>query len=237
MQPEPGLLEYLLAGKYLPAIGVALIAFVTFARASLSGWWPWFSTRAGGYVLGFGTAFVLYVGEAFRNDVKPTAGLMAGALAAGWAAAGGFEMLRDLLDYLRRKPKAAPTVITLVLAVALVGCSSGCKSGPDGKPWDHATNAVIDCTRQDQGQITSLIAELLPLAYLERPNWQSIGDKAVAAGVSIGGCALAELVDLYLGNRKITQSDEATWCAYQTLEDFRARVAGGATFRTARGDL
>lgn len=100
---EPGFLEYLLDGRYLPAIGLALIAIVAAARAALASHWSWFGTKLGGYVLGFGSAALLYVGEALRTGAGLSIGLVAAALAAGWAASGGWEMLRDVAIGLRSR--------------------------------------------------------------------------------------------------------------------------------------
>jgi hypothetical protein len=126
MTTTPGLLDLLMRGEYLPAIGVALIAFVAVARAGLASHWPWFGTKLGGYVLGFGTAALLYVGEAWRSGAGLSLGVLTAALGVGWAASGGFEMIRDIVASWRKKPPS--TTVALVVAFAiLVGCAS-CKA-------------------------------------------------------------------------------------------------------------
>ncbi len=236
MQSEPGFLEYLLNGRYLPVIGIALITIVSLARTGLAMRWPWFKTKLGGYVLGFGSAAVLYIGEGLRSGAGVDLGLVTGALGMGWAASGGWEMIRDLIIAWRAPSSKAEvpkmTVVSLALVVALLGCSS-CKDLP---PPEAIAKAVVDCTRADQGQVNAVLREMLPLVYGDTPNWKSVEERAISAGVTIGGCALAELVQLYLGGRKAPLQSEG-WNAHETLERFRHDVAGDATFRTAKGDL
>lgn len=236
MQPDPGLLEYLLNGRYLPAVGIALITIVSLARTGLAIRWPWFKTKLGGYALGFGTAAIAYIGEGLRTGHGVDVGLVGAALAAGWAASGGWEMVRDLIAYWRTPtaktevPKM--TVVSGLLITTLLACSS-CKDLP---PPEAAAAAIVDCVRVDQGQVNAVLREMMPLVYGASPNWKAVEERAIAAGVTIGGCALAELVQLYLGGRKAPQQADG-WAAHDTLEHFRKSIAGGATFRTERGDL
>ncbi len=102
-----------------------------------------------------------------------------------------------------------------------------------------ATNGgseVIDCTKADLPQIEALLASLAPLLQGDSPDWVAIEDKAIAAGKVIGGCAIAELVQQYLGGKQAVPA-KAGWGARDALEDFRLKHAGGATFHTAAGDL
>ncbi|MEX2716769.1 MAG: hypothetical protein Q6370_010750 [Candidatus Sigynarchaeota archaeon] len=109
---------------------------------------------------------------------------------------------------------------------------SGCHVDP--KP---TVNAIIDCTLQNQEQITQLIAEFRPLLEGARPDWQVVYQRAKNAGKAIGGCALAQLVQEYLGNRAAPPPQADSWNAFRALERFRREEAGNATFRTAAGDL
>lgn len=234
MQPTT-FLDYLLTGQYLPAIGIALIAIVATARKLLGSVWPWFLTKAGGYVLGYGSAALLYLGAALEAGQVPTLSLAMGALGAGWVAAGGWEGFRDFFLAVKKTPPPSAGAVSLVLVVAVgLGCSSGCKDGPGSGPGPIAT--IIDCAKEDQAQLSALALELAPLAMGSSPDWKAIEARAIGAGGRIGGCVLAELVQAFLGGRRAIPND-ASWTAHETLERFRATQAGGATFRTKVGDL
>jgi hypothetical protein len=124
----------------------------------------------------------------------------------------------------------------VLLALALVFASSckDCGKGPIGP----AVNVVIDCLMQDQGKIGSLSAELLPLISGASPDWATFQSKAEAAGISIGGCVAAALIQKYLapppGNA--APSPEAGQAARATMESLRKKF-NGATFTTDQGVL
>jgi hypothetical protein len=123
----------------------------------------------------------------------------------------------------------------LAIALVLVFASS-CKKCSDGPVVPVA--AIIDCLQQDQGKLGSLAAELLPLITGSSPDWATFYAKAKAAGVSIGGCVAAELINKYLapppGNA--APSPEAGKVARDTMEKLRTDF-GGAKFKTAQGQL
>jgi hypothetical protein len=123
----------------------------------------------------------------------------------------------------------------LSLALVLVFASS-CKKCSDGPVVPVAT--IIDCLQQDQGKLGSLAAELLPLITGSSPDWATFYAKAKAAGVSIGGCVAADLINRYLapppGNA--APSPEAGQAARSTMEKLRTDF-GGATFKTSQGTL
>jgi len=116
---------------------------------------------------------------------------------------------------------------------AILTTNAGCPHGP----IPVVENAVIDCTAQNQGQIGSLLGEFKTLLSGKLPDWSAIYTRAAQAGKSIGGCALAELVQDYLGNKATPPPIGDSWTASSTLETFRAKEAGGATFKTDKGDL
>jgi hypothetical protein len=117
----------------------------------------------------------------------------------------------------------------------LVVFATGCKKC-DGPVVPVAT--IIDCLQQDQGKLGSLAAELLPLIAGSSPDWATFYAKAKAAGVSIGGCVAADLINRYLapppGNA--APSPEAGQAARATMDKLRADF-GGATFKTSQGTL
>jgi hypothetical protein len=119
---------------------------------------------------------------------------------------------------------------TAIVVLGLIGC-------PKPGPGPVVVNAVIDCTAQNQDQIKSLIAEFRPLITGDSPDWSAVYQRAKNAGKAIGGCALAELVQDYLGNRNAPPPRADSWNALRALEEFRAKEAGGATFHTTLGDL
>ena len=98
--------------------------------------------------------------------------------------------------------------------------------------------AIIDCLQQDQGKLGSLAAELLPLITGGSPDWATFYQKAKDAGVSIGGCVAADLINRYLapppGNA--APSPEAGKLARETMDKLRADF-GGASFKTSQGTL
>lgn len=124
-------------------------------------------------------------------------------------------------------------VLTLLLSLNIVILAQPACPGPT----PVVVNAVVDCTVQNQDQITSLLAEFKTLLSGQMPDWVAIYQRAKNAGKAIGGCALAELVQDYLGNRAAPPPQADSWNAYNTLERFRREEAANATFHTAKGDL
>ncbi len=243
------LIDLLMSGKYLPAVGGFLIAAVYVLRGGLGRWLPWFQTRPGKYVLGFGSAAVLYIGAAMQAD-RLTPGVFLAALGAGWAAAGGLEHFKDMTSWLANRSGgdangAGPTIlrgVTLGCALAMLPllAQASCTQAK------HAEAAIIDCTGGGtQGLVGNILSTLDQWHQDEAHggcltssgyDWNCIEQKAIAKGEQIGGCAIAELVQSVIGGTKATPVD-SSWLARAALEEFRARAAGGATFHTATGDL
>jgi hypothetical protein len=121
-------------------------------------------------------------------------------------------------------------VIGLTLVLALFAACPG--PGPN-----PIVNAIVDCTIENQDRISALVAEFTPLISGQLPDWPAVYQRAKQAGKAIGGCALATLVQNYLGNRSAPPSQADGWNSYNTLERFRREEAGNATFHTAAGDL
>jgi hypothetical protein len=246
-----GFLGLIMTGKWIPAVGAFLIAFVAAVRTIGATKIPWLKTKAGGIVLGFGSAALLYLGAAWQAGADTTMGLFGAALAAGWAAAGGWEHISDLIAWLRPTPPAVPKAIadglspsgrTAIQAAIVVGGISVC-IGLGGllvqacAPVKNAGTVVIDCTKASAAQTAALLDQLKPLLSGERVDWAEVEGKAIEAGETIGGCVLAELVQGYLGGVKATPVGES-WTARNALEDFRTHHANGATFHTQKyGDL
>jgi len=239
---ETDFLTLLLTGKYLPAIGVALIAIVSFLRSVLGQVSPWFKTKPGGYAVGFGSATLLYVAASLQAGAMPTLATITAALGAGWAASGGFEMVRDLIAYFRSKgdgsPRAPlPKAIVVGLALAI-----GVASAASCKPWSDVVDskpgaAVIECGLLSKGTLDSATKEIAAAVFVGQvPKWSAAYDKAKTFGRDVVGCVLAELVQSYLSGRKAMPVAESH-AARDALERYRAEHVGGATFRTSAGDL
>ena len=131
-------------------------------------------------------------------------------------------------------PFSAMKRILLVLFVLGLSVTQPSCPGPGPTP---VVSAVIDCTIQNKDQIGLLVAEFRTLLTGQAPDWAAIYQRAKTAGKAIGGCALAEVVQDYLGNRAAPPAQADSWSAYNALERFRREEAGNATFKTAKGDL
>lgn len=126
----------------------------------------------------------------------------------------------------------------LLVACALVLGVTGtaaCPSGPN--PIPTVVDSVVDCTIQNRGLIGSLIEEFKVLIYGKSPDWSAVYQRAKHAGKAIGGCALAEVVNDYLGNKASPPAQADSWEAYQTLEQFRREELGKGYFKTSQGNI
>jgi len=124
----------------------------------------------------------------------------------------------------------------LILLIVTLGLTT-IPACPGTGPGPVAINAIVDCTLQNQDQIGALIGEFKTILTGHAPSWSAIYARAKQAGKSIGGCALAELVQDYLGNKTAPPPQADSWTAYSALERFRREEAGNATFHTTAGDL
>jgi hypothetical protein len=255
--PAVSLIDLLMTGKYMAAVGAFLIAFVALIRGTLGSKIAWLQTKPGGYVLGFGSAAVLYVASALQSNQPLTAGVFFAAAAAGWTAAGGWEHISDLISWLRPTTPAqqVPPAITppgntpsagpgaaiqaaIVLGIVSVCAISGSLVMQSCTGPKSPGQVVIDCTKADAAQTIALLDDLKPLLSGNPVSWSAIEAKAIAAGETIGGCVLAQLVQNALSSTSVAAVPvENTWMARGALEDFRSRVANGATFHTAKGEI
>lgn len=120
------------------------------------------------------------------------------------------------------------SALTLAVSAGATGCA----------PVRTAGNAVIDCLAADRAKIDATLADL---GARTRPDgsrdWSAIEADALAAGVVIGGCALAELVAPLLAPAQHAAAASDDLAARQTFEHFRSMQAGNATFKTRLGTL
>lgn len=127
------------------------------------------------------------------------------------------------------------TKVIFVVALA-IGLGVTQPSCPGHGPYPPVT-AIIDCTIQNQDQIVQLLGEFRTILNGQAPDWSAVYQRAKNAGKAIGGCALAQVVQEYLGNRTAPPPQADSWNAYNMLERFRREEAGNATFRTELGDM
>lgn len=102
------IIEYLTQGKYLLAVGVALVAIAQLVKLGLGSLFPWFKTsQLGGYIVGFGTSALIYFGTALEQGVAITWQLASISLVMAFAASGKYEMGKDVVRFTRTKMRLA----------------------------------------------------------------------------------------------------------------------------------
>lgn len=120
------------------------------------------------------------------------------------------------------------SALTLVTAAGATGCGSVKNPG----------STVIDCLAADRAKIDTLIADLAGKTRSDGTrDWGAIESDAVSAGVTIGGCALAEFIQTLVQPAQKIQASSDDTTARQTFEHFRSTQAPNATFKTRLGTL
>lgn len=232
------LYEFIKTGRGTLAAGAAGMIAVWALRHLFGKKVAWFKTRAGGYVLGLSTAAVEYGSVALLANQTPTVTLAINALGSAFVAAGGWEALRDVINSTKNTTivaKAASVGTVAVLVLVLVAMPSCATTG--GAPRRIVGGALVDCLAADRGAINDLVDEFAPLITEGRADWPSMYSRAKSAGLSVGGCFLAEIVAIVTSPRRglITRPlDETTPRAL--LELFRREEADGSVFKTERGE-
>lgn len=235
------LYAYIRDGAHLPAVGVALMLFVYGLRwgaTKIPVVGPWFAGTLGGWVLGFGTASVLFVGTTLAAGQSITIGILMQALGTGFAATGKWEGLRDLFGYFRGGAQPTMGIVkkasgaAVVLAVIIISACTGCP-GPTPVPVQD----VVDCTKLDQEQLLALAGT----CSAKVPDWGAVEECVVkgagSAAWQIGGCVLSDLVQQYLVKKSAPLDPAQTKSAHDALEDYRSKYGHGATYKTAAGAL
>ncbi|KKK46747.1 hypothetical protein LCGC14_3162160 [marine sediment metagenome] len=93
------------SGDWLPAVGIFLMFIVWIVRFGLGSIWKWFDSKLGGYVIAFGSAFVMTFAVAFKSNEGLSFGLIMTALAGAWVASGQLESLKDAWKTWKAKRK------------------------------------------------------------------------------------------------------------------------------------
>lgn len=225
------------SGDWWLVAGAGLSLVVMGVRALLARRWPNFDTDIGGVVLTAALAGFGALGHAWLAvgpEKVATATTLIGAVKVWAGAVFAYVTGKKLLASAAAAKKTAPVALVLLVALALPACPG---NGPG--PGPVIADSVIDCLGKERPKIDALLFELSPLVFLSSPDWAAVYQRAKLAGAEVGGCVIAELVQRYLSpvpGRTAPRGD-ASWAAHQALEEFRAVEAGGATFRTAYGNL
>lgn len=231
------LLDFMMNGHYLAAIGVALVLVVGLIRKFASIKVPWFATKFGGYVLGYGIATLSYVGVALEQGQAITLKLLLMALTAGITASGVLDHFRDAKESVKDAKvvdeinKSGGLIILIgFLGIGLVAMScSGCPGGGG----QVVTHDIVDCLKTDQGAIIAAVVTIKN----DYPDWGKMELDAERLGATVGGCALAQIVQDFLSSKGAPLDVPATHSAHDSLEKFRTKMVNGATFHTKSGDL
>ncbi|MCF6205338.1 MAG: hypothetical protein L3J47_00395 [Sulfurovum sp.] len=96
------LLSKIQGGELIPAFGAVLMLLVFAARALLATKYKWFKTKLGGSTLAFSISLVMAGGTSLLAGQPITLGLAATAMGVAWAAGGGWENFKDILNFFRK---------------------------------------------------------------------------------------------------------------------------------------
>lgn len=215
-------------GSWFPAAGAALSLSVIGARWLLGKRWPaLLVSDLWGVAITAGLAGFGALGHAWLADADIGATTLIGALKVWGFAVATFVTAKKLKA--PTKPAATAALVTLVM---LAGC-------PGPGPGPVIADSVIDCLGETRPRIDALIVELSPLVFLSSPDWSAVYQRAKAAGKELGGCVIAEIVQKYLAPApgRMAPSTAESWRAHEILETYRKNEVGGASFKTAAGNL
>ena len=148
--------------------------------------------------------------------------------------------LRDATPTVKLTQSGRVSVVVLLMLAVAGSTAIGLASCTGVK---KAEAALIDCTGGSAGGIVAQVAATADQWLKLKADggcrdattgldWSCMKSKAIAAGEQLGGCVLATV--FASGDRSTLARSEV---GKATFEDFRARFAAGATFRTAHGDL
>lgn len=223
-------------------VGMALIALVFPLRKYGPGF---VKGKVGGLLLAFATSLAGTFGAALLAGATPDLPMAITALTTAATGAGLWAWLKDHLSGVQAAadkiaaeapvppPKPRYTQILCVLVIGL-SLQPACASGP------AVTGGaiVIDCLKEDQAELVALVGSLWSV-FASGGSWNDVKDSAIGAGKTLGGCALAEVVQKYLAppRGRAAPAPEQGRAARRALEEFRDEQAGGATFKTQAGHL
>jgi hypothetical protein len=184
-------------------------------------------------------AIIIYVGGRFGFDVDPAAldrifaALLVYVGAQGVADVGkGAAQVRADANaaFIAGARPTVPPLTSILPLVALLAIGAGVMSTSCGVPA-AAGHAVIDCTKADAAQLEAAAVRLL-----SAPGWAALESEAIAAGETIGGCALLAVINRYRPSQSFAPAPAPAPAPHDVVERVRAHF-GGVTWRTASGDL
>jgi hypothetical protein len=235
-------MNFLLTGHWLPAIGVALVFVVGLLRMGLPTLWSGFGTKIGGYAIAYVCAFGLYLGTAFQSGTPISGQLLLSALGAALGASGVLDHWRDILNL--SKHLKSPVVTSAVSILFVFGVLASCSDCAGTKPTGGSViTSVVDCTAPGGDLMGRIETEALKMAALafgpDLNKWSEIETLAVNDGLTIGGCAFAKVVNDWITKKSLASANSAAEIndAKSVFEKYRVSYAGGATFRSAAGDM
>jgi hypothetical protein len=213
------LYHFIREGSHLPAVGAGIMLFVWLLRWGHSKFpapvGPFFTTKLGGYLLGFGTAANVYLGTALIAGQSWTLGLLFQALGTGFAAAGSWDAVKDLL----KKDTKTRTAVGTILLVTILISATACR--PIKDEIHKVGDDVVDCTVGELSSLGGLVPVLLP-AIGPSPDWGLLADQLEQAGSRVGVCVLAMLVDRWKSSLKLA-TPQGAFEADQALTVFKAK--------------
>jgi hypothetical protein len=136
------IIDLLLSGKYLVAVGLLMPPVVGALRYGLGKLSPWFATTIGGVVTAYGSTVLLYLGAAWATGAPFDVRLLLLALASGMAASGAWQHVKDLIGGAKSVAKATTGSLLVLVASGsvLVGCATVRPVAAD------VVTAELDCT-------------------------------------------------------------------------------------------
>jgi hypothetical protein len=213
--------DFIRTGRGTAAFGAGLMLVVYALRLI-----PAMQSRFIGYLLAFGIPTLSYVGLALVSGVEITMSLVLNGLGAGFVAAGGWEALKDSLSRksIVKKVVGSAAVLGVLSVIILTACPAA----------TNVKNAGLYCLNQDQAKIEALVDQWKPIVFTGHADWDKIYVAAEDAGLSIGTCFVAELVQDYLSAKRSTPTSDGQQ-ARATLEKLRSEL-GGVVIHTKYGD-
>lgn len=197
-------------------------------------------------------AVIVYVAGRFGFDVDPgTLDRIVAALLVYVGAQGIADHGKSAAQIAAVASGAAP-LGALALVLLLAG-GTACTAAQRTEIKHGATASLVNCTAQAIGTTPGLdLATLVAVANTVATDrvkcmtsagidWKCVEADAIGKGLTLGGCAFAELVAVAAsaftsaGDRLSATTPILPGRA--ELADFHARVAPGVTYHTATGDL
>jgi len=234
------LIDLLLSGKYIAAVGAGMVLAVGALRYGGAKLWPWLGTKSGGYVLAYTCSFALYLGTALQSGASVDAHLLLQAVATAVMSSGVLDHWRDLLGAAKKMPATAGVITSIFVALTVISCSDCAGTKPTG---GSVIASVIDCAAPGGDILDRIKLEALKMGAIafgpDVNKWNEIEVLAVNDGLTIGGCAFAQVVNEWITKKSLSTGSAIAEVhdAKETFEKYRSTYAGGATFKTVSGDL